>query len=76
MLTYRHSEATAYLDVARGHEKSYHGMLLCDEHAGRFSAPVGWTTIDRRVLTTDVTRPWTVGDDPDTFGTDGGPDAD
>ena len=48
MLTYRHADATAYLDVAKGHEKSYHGILLCDSHAGRFTAPVGWTTVDRR----------------------------
>lgn len=48
MLTYRHADATAYLDIAKGYEKSYHGILLCESHAGRFTAPVGWTTVDRR----------------------------
>lgn len=47
MLTYRHAAATAYLDAAKGHEQNYDGILLCDLHAQRFSAPVGWTTIDR-----------------------------
>ncbi|MEN8115322.1 MAG: DUF3499 family protein [Actinomycetota bacterium] len=48
MLTYDHAEAEAYLDDVRGHERSYNGMLLCEKHAGRFVAPVGWTTMDRR----------------------------
>jgi hypothetical protein len=26
----------------------YDGMLLCEAHAGRFVAPVGWSTTDRR----------------------------
>ncbi len=47
MLTYRHAAATAYLDAAKGHEQSYDGILLCDVHASRFSAPLGWTTVDR-----------------------------
>lgn len=48
MLTYSHAGATAYLDAVRGHEKSYDGILLCELHARRFSAPRGWSTIDRR----------------------------
>jgi hypothetical protein len=51
MLTYDHADAHAYLDDVRGHEKGYDGMLLCEDHAGRFNAPVGWSTTDRR--TTD-----------------------
>ncbi len=49
MLTYRHADATAYLDDVQGHEQRHDGILLCAEHAGRFSAPLGWETIDRRV---------------------------
>jgi hypothetical protein len=48
MLTYSHAAATAYLDVVRGHEKGYDGILLCEVHAQRFSAPRGWSTVDRR----------------------------
>ncbi len=62
MLTYRHADATAYLDVARGHEKSYHGILLCESHASRFTAPVGWTTIDRRGQESETDSGFTVSD--------------
>jgi hypothetical protein len=48
VLTYHHADAEAYLDTALGHEKTYNGILLCDIHADRFSAPRGWQTIDRR----------------------------
>ena len=48
MLTYDHADAHAYLDDVRGHERVYDGMLLCEAHAGRFVAPVGWSTTDRR----------------------------
>lgn len=48
VLTYHHSDAAAFLDDARGHEQAYDGILLCDIHATRFSAPRGWTTTDRR----------------------------
>ncbi len=48
MLTYDHAGAHAFLDDVRGHERSYDGMMLCEEHAGRFVAPVGWQTTDRR----------------------------
>ena len=48
MLTYHHSDAEAYLDTVQGHEKVYDGILLCDVHAARFSAPQGWVTVDRR----------------------------
>ena len=51
VLTYHHADAKAYLIQARGHEKSYDGILLCDTHAGRFTAPVGWTVEDQRVGT-------------------------
>ncbi|MDA2978609.1 MAG: DUF3499 family protein [Actinomycetota bacterium] len=51
VLTYHHSDAKAFLDDARGHEKVYDGILLCDVHASRFSAPRGWTTMDRRART-------------------------
>ncbi len=48
MLTYDHAGAHAYLDDVKGHEQKFDGMMLCEAHAGRFSAPVGWTTTDRR----------------------------
>jgi len=48
VLTYDHKIAEAYLDDVRGDERVYDGMLLCEIHAGRFSAPRGWETIDRR----------------------------
>jgi len=48
VLTYHHSEAEAYLDSVQGHEKVYDGILLCHIHASRFSAPQGWSTVDRR----------------------------
>lgn len=49
MLTYHHADATAFLDAVRGHERGYDGILLCAQHASRFSAPRGWNTIDRRM---------------------------
>ena len=49
MLTYDHALAHAFLDDVHGHERGYDGMMLCEEHAGRFVAPVGWMTTDRRV---------------------------
>ncbi len=55
LLTYHHGEARAYLDDASGHEQAYEGILLCANHAERFSAPVGWTTLDRR--STELARP-------------------
>jgi len=48
VLTYDHASAEAFLDDALGHECSFDGMLLCANHAGRFTAPRGWDTIDRR----------------------------
>ena len=48
VLTYDHASAEAYLDRARGHERVFDGMLLCESHARRFTAPRGWDTIDRR----------------------------
>jgi hypothetical protein len=48
LLTYHHADAKAYLDDAHGHEQMYDGILLCESHAERFSAPRGWTTHDRR----------------------------
>lgn len=51
MLTYHHADAEAFLDKALGHEQTYNGILLCDTHANRFTAPRGWQTIDRRVPT-------------------------
>jgi hypothetical protein len=48
MLTYDHANAEAFLDAVRGHEKSYDGLLLCAIHSAKFSAPRGWTTVDRR----------------------------
>lgn len=48
LLTYDHGNAEAYLDDVHGDERVYHGMLLCEVHAGRFTAPRGWQTIDRR----------------------------
>lgn len=48
MLTYHHAAAKAFLDDVQGHEQRHDGILLCAEHAGRFSAPFGWETIDRR----------------------------
>ncbi|MCB1245746.1 MAG: DUF3499 family protein [Acidimicrobiia bacterium] len=48
MLTYHHADAQAFLDVVHGHERGWDGILLCDVHAGRFTAPRGWTTVDRR----------------------------
>ena len=49
MLTYDHARAHAFLDDVHGHERGYDGMMLCEDHAGRFVAPVGWMTTDRRV---------------------------
>jgi len=60
VLTYDHASAEAYLDDVLGHERSYDGMLLCENHAGRFTAPRGWDTIDRR---RDVPRRFTKGAD-------------
>jgi hypothetical protein len=48
VLTYHHADATVCLDVVRGHEKSYDGILFCEDHANRFTAPVGWTIEDHR----------------------------
>jgi hypothetical protein len=48
LLTYHHADARAYLDDAHGHERVYDGIALCAIHAERFSAPLGWTTLDRR----------------------------
>lgn len=48
MLTYDHAGAEAYLDDVKGHERMYDGMLLCEDHAGGFVAPLGWITTDRR----------------------------
>jgi hypothetical protein len=48
LLTYHHADARAFLDDAHGHEPVYQGIPLCAIHAERFSAPRGWTTLDRR----------------------------
>ena len=48
VLTYDHAGAEAYLDDARGNEERFEGLLLCEAHAGRFSAPIGWQLHDRR----------------------------
>jgi hypothetical protein len=48
LLTYDHASAEVYLDDARGDEQRYEGIVLCEEHAGRFTAPRGWGIIDRR----------------------------
>jgi hypothetical protein len=48
LLTYDHAGAEAYLDDARGDEQRYEGIVLCVDHAGRFTAPRGWGIIDRR----------------------------
>jgi hypothetical protein len=48
MLTYHHGDATAFLHSVSGHETIHDGLLLCDDHARRFSAPRGWMTVDRR----------------------------
>ncbi|MGI9665503.1 MAG: DUF3499 family protein [Acidimicrobiia bacterium] len=48
VLTYDHAGAEAYLDDARGDERSYEGLMLCESHAGRFSPPRGWELHDRR----------------------------
>jgi hypothetical protein len=50
LLTYHHADAKAYLDDALGHEQMYEGILLCQNHAERFSAPRGWITLDRRSI--------------------------
>ena len=50
MLTYDHADAHAFLDDVRGHERAFEGMMLCEDHAGRFVAPVGWQTTDRRKM--------------------------
>jgi hypothetical protein len=50
LLTYHHADARAYLDDAHGFERGYDGILLCSTHAERFSAPRGWTTLDRRAV--------------------------
>ncbi len=50
MLTYDHAGAHAFLDDVRGHERGHDGMMLCENHAGRFVAPVGWMTTDRRAV--------------------------
>lgn len=56
VLTYHHADAAAFLDDVAGHEKGYDGILLCDLHATRFSAPQGWTTTDRRWRSTSTTN--------------------
>jgi hypothetical protein len=48
VLTYDHAGAEAYLDDARGNEKGYEGLLLCESHAHRFVPPRGWQLVDRR----------------------------
>jgi len=48
ILTYDHALAEVFLDDVLGHERSYDGMLLCESHGGRFTAPRGWEIIDRR----------------------------
>ena len=48
LLTYDHAGAEAYLDDARGDEQRYEGIVLCEEHADRFTAPRGWGIIDHR----------------------------
>ena len=48
VLTYNHGAAEAYLADARGDEASYEGLVLCENHASRFVAPVGWRLLDRR----------------------------
>ena len=48
VLTYDHAGAEAYLDDARGNERSYEGLMLCETHAGGFSPPIGWQLLDRR----------------------------
>ena len=48
VLTYNHGAAEAYLADARGDEASYEGLVLCEAHASRFVAPVGWRLLDRR----------------------------
>jgi hypothetical protein len=50
MLTYDHAGAHAFLDDVHGHERGHDGMMLCEDHAGRFVAPVGWVTSDRRTV--------------------------
>lgn len=48
VLTYNHRAAEAYLADARGDEASFEGLVLCEPHATRFIAPVGWRLIDHR----------------------------
>ena len=49
LLTYHHADARAFLDDTTGHERVYDGIALCAIHAEGFSAPRGWTTLDRRL---------------------------
>ncbi len=49
MLWYDHRAAEAYLENATGDEPAFLGMLLCSMHTERFTAPVGWKIVDRRV---------------------------
>ena len=53
LLTYDHGAAEAYLADARGDEAAHEGLALCDGHAGRFVAPIGWNLFDHR--TEDLT---------------------
>jgi hypothetical protein len=48
LLTYDHAGAEVYLDDMRGDEQRYEGIVLCADHASRFTAPKGWGIIDRR----------------------------
>ncbi len=48
VLTYDHAGAEAYLDDARGDEERHEGLMLCVQHARRFTPPMGWSLIDRR----------------------------
>ena len=47
-LTYDYAGSRAWLDDTPSEEGDQWG--LCQSHAGRLTAPQGWTQIDRRVI--------------------------
>ena len=54
-LTYDYAGQRVWLDDAPSEEGDQWG--LCRGHAGRLTAPQGWTQIDRRVVRPDTYEP-------------------
>ena len=48
VMSYHYVDRTGWLDDLEEPVIPGAGYPMCEEHAGRFTPPVGWTLVDRR----------------------------